>query len=133
MIKQQGFSLLEILIAFAILGISLGILLRIFSSGANMAAVSEDYTVAVQLAESVMARAGNELPLQAGEQSGWEDNNKYHWLLEMVPFNANATAELDPAKLPVQMYKVRVTVEWDDGGFYGREFELTTFRLAGKV
>lgn len=133
MTKQQGFSLLEILIAFAILGISLGILLRIFSSGTNMAAVSEDYTVAVQLAESLMARAGSELPLQAGEQSGWEDNNKYHWILEMVPFNSNATVELDPAKLPVQLFKVKVTVEWDDGGFYGREFVLNSLRLAGKV
>ena len=44
--KQKGFSLLEILIAFSILAISLGILLKIFSAGINTAVVAEDYTVA---------------------------------------------------------------------------------------
>ena len=74
--KQKGFSLLEILIAFSILAISLGILLKIFSAGINTAVVSEDYTAAVQIAESLMAKTGLESPLQAGEDSGTE-NDKY--------------------------------------------------------
>ncbi|MGZ8224716.1 MAG: type IV pilus modification PilV family protein, partial [Methylobacter sp.] len=50
--KQAGFSLLEILIAFTILAFSLSILLNIFSTGANTAVVAEEYTAAVQIAES---------------------------------------------------------------------------------
>ena len=45
--KQQGFSLLEILIAFSILALSLGILLKIFAAGVNTAMIAENYTAAV--------------------------------------------------------------------------------------
>ena len=86
--KQQGFSLLEILIAFSILALSLGILLKIFSAGVNTAVVAEDYTAAVQIAESLMAKTGVETPLQAGQASGLE-NEKYHWLVEVSPFEFN--------------------------------------------
>ena len=58
--KQQGFSLLEILIAFSILALSLGILLKIFSAGVNTAIIAENYTTAVQLSESLMAKVGIE-------------------------------------------------------------------------
>lgn len=83
--KQKGFSLLEILIAFSILAISLGILLKIFSAGINTAVVAEDYTVAVQIAESLMAKTGLESPLQEGEDSGTE-NDKYEWQVMVTPY-----------------------------------------------
>ena len=76
--KQRGFSLLEILIAFSILALSLGILLKIFSAGVNTAGVAEEYTAAVQIAESLMAQTGVETPLQPNEATGLE-NEKYHW------------------------------------------------------
>lgn len=55
---QQGFSLLEILFAFSILSIMLGILLRIFSGGVRVAEITGNYAEAVQIAESLMATVG---------------------------------------------------------------------------
>ncbi|MFZ2726568.1 MAG: type II secretion system protein [Methylococcaceae bacterium] len=49
--KTKGFSLLEILIAFSIMAISLTILLKIFSTGVGTAMLAEDYNNAVQLGE----------------------------------------------------------------------------------
>jgi general secretion pathway protein I len=83
--KQQGFSLLEILIAFSILALSLGILLKIFSGGVNTAVVAEDYTIAVQIAESLIAKTGSEIPLKDHQSSG-DENKKYHWSLSISPF-----------------------------------------------
>lgn len=131
--KQRGFSLLEILIAFSILALSLGILLKIFSAGVNTAGVAEDYTAAVQIAESLMAGTGVEAPLQAGETSGLE-NEKYHWRVSVSPFQFMAEKDLDAAILPVALFKVKVTVNWGDDNTAadGRQVELITLKLANK-
>ncbi|MDD5274557.1 MAG: prepilin-type N-terminal cleavage/methylation domain-containing protein [Methylovulum sp.] len=126
-IKQQGFSLLELLIAFSILALSLSILLKIFSSGVNTAIVAEDYTVAVQIAESLMAKAGVETPLRVGQISG-EENGNYHWLVETNPYQFNPEGLALPTK--VEFFKVNVTVSWGDGN--ERQLELSTIKLVNK-
>jgi len=128
--KQQGFSLLEILIAFSILALSLGILLKIFSAGVNTAAVAEDYTAAVQIAESLMAKTGVETPLQAGQDSGLE-NEKYHWLVEVSPFEFNPE-NVDNTAINAVLFKVKVIVSWGDDNANDRQVELTTLKLINK-
>jgi general secretion pathway protein I len=128
--KQKGFSLLEILIAFSILALSLGILLKIFSGGVNTALVAEDYTIAVQIAESLIARTGTEIPLKDHQSNGAE-NKKYHWQLTISPYSL-ANENFDPKNTPAQLFKVNVTVSWDDGGGDDRQIQLTTLKLAAK-
>lgn len=130
--KQRGFSLLEILIAFSILALSLGILLKIFSGGVNTAGVAEEYNAAVQIAESLMAKTGVEAPLQAGETTGLE-NEKYHWRISVSPFQFTAENS-DVTAIEVVLFKVKVTVNWgDDVAADGRQVELITLKLANKV
>jgi len=129
--KQQGFSLLEILIAFSILALSLGILLKIFSAGVNTAVVAEDYTAAVQIAESLMAKTGVATPLQANQASGME-NEKYHWLVEVSPFEFNPE-NVDPTALTAVLFKVKVTVSWGDDNVNDRKIELTTLKMINKT
>ena len=129
--KQKGFSLLEILIAFSILALSLGILLKIFSAGVNTAVVAEDYTAAVQIAESLMAEASVETPLQASQASGLE-NEKYHWLVEVSPFAFNPE-NVEPSAITAEMFKVKVTVSWGDDNANDRQVELSTLKLINKA
>jgi general secretion pathway protein I len=126
--KHHGFSLLEILIAFTILAFSLTILLRIFSTGVNSAVMSEEYTTAVQIAESLMAKTGAESRPKNGQNSGIE-NDKYRWEVSVRPFNfvvgkfqMKATAEL---------FKVDVMVNWGDDD-NDRQVRLTTLKLVNK-
>ena len=129
--KQKGFSLLEILIAFSILAISLGILLKIFSSGVNTAIVAEDYTAAVQIAESLMAKTGVETPLQPGQDSG-QENEKYHWLVEVSPFVFNPE-NVDATTIKKELFKIKVIVSWGDDDYNDREVKLTTLKLVNKA
>jgi len=146
--KQRGFSLLEILIAFSILALSLGILLKIFSAGVNTAGVAEEYIAAVQIAESLMAGTGVEAPLQTSEITGLE-NGKYHWRVSVSQFQFTAE-NLDVTAVGAVLFKVKVSVNWGDDnardGVYaasrpgagaanagGRQIELITLKLANKV
>jgi len=128
--KQRGFSLLEILIAFSILALSLGILLKIFSAGVNTAIVAEDYTAAVQIAESLIAKTGVEAPLQGGQASGLE-NEKYHWLVEVSPFVFNPE-KVDTTAITALLFKVKVIVSWGDNNANDQQVELSTLKLINK-
>ena len=129
--KQQGFSLLEILIAFSILALSLGILLKIFSAGVDTAEVAEDYTAAIQIAESLMAKTGVETPLQPDQSSGLE-NEKYHWLVEVIPFEFNPD-NVEPTAITAVLFKVKVSVSWGDDTSDDRQVKLTTLKLINKT
>jgi general secretion pathway protein I len=126
--KQQGFSLLEILVAFSILAVSLGILLKIFSGGVDTAIVAEDYTIAVQIAESLIAKTGSEIPLKDHQSSG-EENEKYHWQLTISPYLLGSE-DIDPKTIPAELFKVSVTVDWGEGD--NRQIQLNTLKLAAK-
>ncbi len=123
---------MEILIAFSILALSLGILLKIFSAGINTAGVAEEYTAAVEIAESLMAQAGVETTLQPSEATGLA-NEKYHWRVSvsLFPFTAE---NLDVTTLAVDLFKVKVNVSWGgDTDTDGRQLELTTLKLVNKA
>ena len=119
------------LIAFSILAISLGILLKIFSTGITTAQVAENYTTAVQIANNVIAKTGVESPLKIGESVGVE-NNFYHWRVRISP-QTFTSPELDLRALPVELFNVNVLVWWgDDDKTDDRVLELNTMKLAAK-
>ncbi len=53
--SSRGFTLLEVLVAFLILSLSMSVLMRIVSQSLNSMAVAERHQVALQLAESKLA------------------------------------------------------------------------------
>lgn len=132
--------------AFGIMAVALTIVLRIFCSGVNTAITSEDYTIAVQIAESLMARTGVEIPLDVGEMSGVEIG-KYEWSVRIQPLQTPAFAQqmrntgvgsklkslttdtAEPAENPLQLVQVQILVGWGDDDERRRVLELKTIKL----
>lgn len=124
---QQGFSLLEILIAFSILAFSLTVLLNIFSGGLRRTIVSEEYQQAVIIAQSKLAAAGVEEVLDNGMQSG-DIEKRFFWSVQMQTLDLEKLG-LDSEGQIVVPYQVTARVEWL-AGRNNRQFELTTIKLA---
>ena len=119
---------MEILVAFSILAISLGVLLNIFSTGLRSAIVSDEYIHAVTIAESLLSKAGIESTLEQNESHGIEEE-KYSWSINIESYLDDA---IDFEKSPVTPYKITVTVSWQEVQ-EERSINLTTLRLAKKT
>lgn len=55
-VRTRGFSLVEVLVAFAIMGLSLGVLYQTLGGSMRASAAADTRTRAVLLAESILAR-----------------------------------------------------------------------------
>lgn len=132
---NSGFSLLEVLVAFVILAMALGVLMQIFSGGLRNANRSSEYQQAVLLAQSKLDSVGIELPLEPGSLEGVFDDT-YRWQVSIRPYVPDQEeAAAAPVRLlavnPLILLIVDVRVFWGHVGLQ-RVFKLTTLRLANR-
>jgi len=124
-VRQSGYTLIEVLVAFMILALALTVLLRIFSGGLRNVSVSSDYATATLIAESRLAAAGIDVPLRPGETSGTE-GERFAWTVSVqdyAPWPGYRSAARG-----VDAFRVTVTVEWPHGD-RTRAVGLSTVRL----
>lgn len=124
----RGFSLLEVLVAFVILALSLGVLMRIFSGGLGNIGAAEQYSRAVAIAESKLAAIGVEAPLTEGEDAG-RDANGYAWRTA-VQRHEGGSPPIEGVLLPIELYRVEVTVTWDETASRPRVLRLVSLRAS---
>ena len=121
--RDRGFTLIEVLVAFAILALTFTALVRIFGSGLTAADWVARERTAILLAQSRLAAVGIETPLTLGESSG-ESADGYRWRVAVEP---DTTATAQPLLLLLR--RVKVVVSWAEGGS-DRSVSLATLRLA---
>ena len=122
--RQSGFSLLEVLVAFAILSMSLGVLYQAFSNSLRNVGASGDYSRAMIIAEARLAEAMADVPIKEGGDQG-QVEDRYHWRLTVQRY------EYDDEGISSQFtpYEVQIVVSWQDGK-HSREYQLSTLRLS---
>ncbi|MFZ1386835.1 MAG: type II secretion system protein [Thiolinea sp.] len=127
--KQQGFTLLEIMVAFVIMGLVVGTLLQLFGSAMRSVALADEYSFAVQVAESRMEAVGSEIKVEKTTVSGQEEGTAYKWAVTMQPIELNEKQE--EFSLSIEPYQVTVIVSWNSEGKQ-RQFTLTSLRFGEK-
>ena len=121
--SEAGFTLVEIVAALAILALSLGALFGVLSDGIGRAGHAEAHAQAGSLAQSLLARAGAEIPLQKGIMTG-EFPQGYGWRLQMEPYGDSA----DHRAWPVAAFSVSAEIVWGQSP-QQQSIVLTTLRI----
>lgn len=128
--RQRGYTLLEIIIAFAVLGLALTLLLGTLSGGVRQVRWSADSARAALHAQSLLDDVGVGEALAPGRRDGEFENGRYRWVLEVAPYRERARGgpvqPVDP--FAPRLLQLELVVTWGDGGPRER-LQLQSLRL----
>lgn len=125
--NEPGFTLLEVLVAFAIAALALAVLFQGALGGLRSANTAAAYEEAVSRARSRLAMLGHGIALVPGDLQG-DDGGGYHWRIRIAPISATAAAAAGRVP-PLELYSVSVAVSWKADG-REREVRLDNERVA---
>ena len=125
---QQGFTLLEVIVAVVIAALCLAALSQVFATGVRAAGTSSDYMRAMTLAQSLLAGVGVEKATADGSESGASSDGRLTWTVTISP---EPTDEAEnPVKPPLELKRVIARVVAASPGVVtnnpGRTVELVT-------
>jgi prepilin-type N-terminal cleavage/methylation domain-containing protein len=120
-----GFSLIEVLVALAIVGLVLVATARVFGAGVMVHRAASGTEVALAIAEDKLAAAGADGALRPGSETGVYAG-RYRWRVTVSRYVDPETADL-PAP-PYRLYRVAAEVAWREG-WRERHAALATLRL----
>ena len=130
--RQRGFMLLEVLVAFIIAALALGVMIEASLGGLRAVATADRYQQALSLARSRLA-AASVGSLVGGEQSG-DDGQGFHWMVRISPLGS-VPLPRGPANNPLRMaepqatlYGITVIETWQGDG-RERQVRLDSARL----
>lgn len=127
---QRGYTLLEVIVAFAILALGLTLLLGTLSGAAQQVRWAEDAGRAALHAQSLLDDIGVGEALQPGQRDGDFENGRYRWSLQVVPYRdpllppALATNPAAP-----RLLQVSLRMQWGKGEDPRQRLQLESLRL----
>jgi general secretion pathway protein I len=125
--REKGFTLIEVVIALAILGIGLTAIIELFSGGLRLGRISQEDTKAMNFASLKMEEVVTQGAIEAGEGEG-EFDAIFRWRtgiekVDILPYDKGT--EFKP---PVDFYRIRVNVLWKSGA-KERSASLESYRV----
>jgi general secretion pathway protein I len=123
--SAKGFTLLEVLVAVALLGIAITVVLQLFSADLKAIAASEEYVSATARAEAKMREVQDNDTLSEGTTSEMT-NDGYR-----LDVSVASTLQERTDTLQVMLMDILVTVRWTKGT-KERSLSLRTMKLVNK-
>ena len=112
--RNKGFTLIEVIIALAILGIGLTVIIQLFSGGLRLAKISEEYTRAMSLGRMKMEEITYQPKIEEGTSEG-EFDDTFHWQVQIKKTDLLPVEKDSDFKPPVELFQVRVNILWKSG------------------
>jgi len=132
----HGFSLLEVLAAFVILALVVTALFQLFSSSLNNVAYAEEWSRALELAESRLDQAAAAQPLKEATERGTDFDGRAQWETRVTTYSApDVDPDLERASeaLATRMYRIEVDVKYKFGDGRERTLSLATIKMGPKL
>ena len=124
--SNDGFSLLEVIVALAIMAMGFVTVLQLFSGSIRSVSLSEQYLKGTTLAHSKLG----ELEVNNYSVTEYEgifpDEKNYRWQLQVSPH----TSSLNSKEHNIQLSEVTLNVLWEDAG-KTRDVEISTLKVDG--
>lgn len=122
---SKGFTLLEVLVALAILGIAITVVLQLFSANLRSIAASEDYISAVTTAE---ARLRDILDDEKLSEKSWSETTSDGYRMDVTV--SDALSERTD-NLQVKALSIDLTIRWVKG-VKEKSISIKTMKLVEK-
>ena len=131
----RGFTLIEVIVSLAIMGISIVTILQLFSGGLRSIKVSDDYLRATILAQNKMNELKSKFNIFLNQEGVFEQDDRYHWSLSVENYDLaglhpqfeNLKDEGTGKSIFVDNVKLKVFWKTEHGQ---REVELVTLKTS---
>ena len=112
---DKGFTLIEVVVALAILGVGLTVIIELFSGGLRLGRVSMEYTKAVNYARMKMEETMAKPVVEEGTQEGESDDKIFRWQMGVKKVDLLSIDKSIDYKPPVELFQVKIDVFWKSG------------------
>jgi prepilin-type N-terminal cleavage/methylation domain-containing protein len=125
-LSDNGFSLLEVIVALAIMAMGFVTVSQLFSGSIRSIGLSEQYLKATTLAHSKLGELEINNYNSPEFKGTFISEKNYHWDLEISPYSS----ELNSTKNNIQLSEVILNVHWRDANQI-RNIKLNTLKVNG--
>jgi general secretion pathway protein I len=123
---DKGFTLIEVVVSLAILGIGLTVIIELFSGGLRLGRTSEDYTKAMSYARMKLEEITSIQDIQEGTDEG-EFDKTFRWQVDVKKVDLLPVNRSPDLKPPVDLFQVKVNILWKLGS-KERSASLETYK-----
>jgi len=125
--RARGFTLLEVLVAFVIAALALGVMFRVAVDALHASQTAARYDEAVVRARSHLTMATDGGALMPGDWQG-DDGGGYRWRLHVTTVSLAAARPAGGAAGALALYAVTVWITWFEGD-QTRDVRLDTEKI----
>jgi general secretion pathway protein I len=124
----RGYTLIEVIVAFALLALALTLLLGTLSNSARQVHWADGAGRATLHAQSLLDQVGVGEPLQAGTRSGSFEDERYRWTLQIRPYVEAGAARPATTADGAQLFALDLELDWGDSA--AQRLKVHTLRLS---
>ena len=113
--QNRGFTLIEVVVALAILGVGLTVIIELFSGGLRVGRASMEYTKAANYARIKMEEMAVNPTVQEGTMEGESDDKAFRWQVGVKKVDLLSVDKSIDYKPPIELFQVKINVFWKSG------------------